>query len=194
MRNQLQTYFLPDDESALSHGLRSLSPSIFFIDHDEARKEKVKVHKDLNACTSGYAYIWDAETDDDTDALAKWNEIVRLKRGGGVMMQFLRSRIKTEELVTGDKVSLLLSGSVAMMGIGTEKQKDLKVCVYLIVSRIATAELYPVSPTTREPLGPKQLGSRVGFHAVEWCNDSTHLLRDTGNKLLYGLPNTRNAK
>ncbi len=110
------------------------------------------------------------------------------------MMQYLRSRIKTEELVTGEEVSLLLSGRVAMMGNGTEKQKDLKVRVYKIVSSIAIAELYPVSPTTRETLGPKQVDSRVGLHAVEWCNDSRHLLRNAGNTLLYGLPSKKKSK
>jgi hypothetical protein len=194
MRNQLETYFLPADESALSHGLRNLSQTIFFVDHDEAGSENFEVHSDLNACASGFAYIWDAETEDVTVALAKWNELVRLKSGDGVLMQFLRSRVIPEELVTGDTVSLLLSGRVAMMGVGTKKQKDLKTRVYKVLSSIATAEVFPVSPTTREFLGPKQMGSRVGFYAIEWCNDSTHLLRHSGNTLLFGLPSALKAK
>jgi hypothetical protein len=194
MRNQLETYFLPDDESALSHGLRDLSPTVFFVDHDEAKSDNSKVYSNLNVCASGFAYIWDAETDNTTIALEKWNELVRRKSGGGVLMQFLRSRIKTAELVTGETVTILLSGSVAMMGIGTEKQKNFKTRVYRILSSIASADIFPVSPTTREILGPKQLGARVGLHAVEWCNDSTHLLRHAGNTLLFGLPSAVKAK
>lgn len=188
MRNQLETYFLPDDESDLSRALRNHSPAIFFIDHDEARLGNPKVHTDLNACASGFAYIWDAETEDVSIALTKWDELVRLKCGGGEMMQFLRSQIRTDELVTGETVSLLLSGRIAMMGVGTEKQKDLKNLVYTILSSVTTADVLSVSPTTRKPLGPRQVGARIGRHAVEWCNDGRHLLRHAGNKLLYGLP------
>ena len=194
MRNQLQTYFLANDESKLSKVLRQLSQSIFFVDHDEARSANVKLHSDLNACGSGFAYIWDAETNDATIAMAKWNELVRIKTGGGALVQFLRSRIVTEELVNGTNVNLLLSGRVAMMGSGTEKQKNLKSRVYKAVSGIATSEIFPVSPTTREMLGPKQQGSRVGFHAVQWCEDPTHLLRHAATKLLYGLPVAEKAK
>lgn len=194
MRNQLQTYFLPDDESALSHSLRNLSPTIFFVDHDEAESDDVGIYSDLNACASGFAYIWDSETDDATVAVQKWKELVRQKSGGGVLMQFLRSRIEMEELPTGGRVTTMLSGRVAMMGIGTEQQKNLKTRVYRVLSNIATAEVFPVSPTTREPLGPKQIGSRVGLNAVDWCNDQSHLLRHVRNPILYGLPTVQKAK
>lgn len=193
MRNQLQTYLLPGDESALSFGLRNLSPTIFFIDHDEARAESVKVHTDLNACGSGFAYIWDAETEDASVALAQWNELARLK-SGGALMQFLSSRMKLEELVNGEAVSVLLSGRVALMGSGNDGQKDLKARVNKVLKSISTADVFPVSPTTREHLGARQVGSRVGLHAVEWCDDSKNLLRHAGNNLLYGLPSDKKAK
>lgn len=194
MRNQLQTYLLPDDESALSLALRKVSPTLVFIDHDEAAAGNAKVHSDLNACASGYAYIWDAETEDSIIALAKWNELVRRKSGRGALVQFLRSRIRTDELVTGETVTLLLSGRVAMMGSGIEEQKSLKTLVYKTLSSLATADVFPVSPTTREPIGLKQAGSRVGFHAVAWCKDSSHLLRHSANSLLYGLPMVQRGK
>ena len=194
MRNQLVTYFLPDDESALSHGLRSLSPTIFFVDHDEARAGNATLYSSLIACGSGFAYIWDAETNDVTAAMAKWIELVRLKNGDGALVQFLRSRFTAEERVNGEAVDLLLSGRVAMMGSGTEKQKGLKKLVYKAVSRISTADVFPVSPTNRERLGAKQLGSRVGYCAVEWCNDPSHLLRNVSTKVLYGLPAAQKTK
>lgn len=188
MRNQLQTYFLPDDEAALSSSLRDLSPSIFFIDHDDAESPSVELHSDLTACTSGFAYIWDAETDDPALAYSKWNDLVRVKSGDSAMMQFLRSRLTSERIANGDAVGLLSSGRVGMMGRGSAKQRDLKSRVYKVVSKIATAEIFTASTTTREIIGPKQLGSRVGFHAVQWCKNQSHLLRHAGNKRLYGLP------
>ncbi len=183
MRNQLQTYLLPADESALSQRLRADSPTIFLVDHDEAPANNVVVYNELNACVSGFAYIWEVETDDASRALSTWNEGVRRKSGAGPLMQFLRSRIKTVELVTGEAVSLLISGRVAMMERGTVEEKDMRNRVYEVLSSIATPNVYPVDPTTREPIGLKQAGSRVGFHAAHWCSDSKHLLRHVGNPL-----------
>jgi len=188
MRNQLQTYFLPDDESALSAELRNLSPTIFFVDRGEAESSSVGIHTDLSACGSGFAYIWDAETTDAATAQTRWQELVRIKSGDDALAQFLRSRIAADELVNGETVDLLLSGRVAVMGRGTEKQKDLKTRVYGAVSKISTADVFPVSPTTRELLGPKVLGSRVGRHAAAWCKDPSHLLRPAGTNLPYSLP------
>lgn len=194
MRNQLQTYFLPDDESALSDKLRQLSRSVFFVDHDAARSAEVELHLSINACRSGFAYIWDAETVDTAIAMQRWNEIVLLNRNNGSLVQFLRSRVSTEELVDGKSVELLLSGRVAMMGESTERQKNLKSLVYKAISSIATAEVFSVSPATREVVGPKQLGARVGFHAAQWCSDPLHLLRHAGTRIGYGLPALCKAK
>ncbi|MFK7821029.1 MAG: hypothetical protein AB8G99_20100 [Planctomycetaceae bacterium] len=177
MRNQLQTCLLPDDESALSLGLRSRFETIFFVDHREAQLENVTLYSDLNACHSGFAYIWDAETTDISGAVEKWNGLVREKSGDGAIVQFLRSRMATEQLVDGQMVSLLLSGRVAMMGTGTSEQKALKSNVYEVLSGIATAQIYPVSPTTRKLIGQKRPGSRVGVHAVKWSEEPSHLLR-----------------
>lgn len=194
MRNQLQTYFLSDDESALSQSLRNSSQTLFFVDHDKAVSENVELHVDLTECQSGFAYIWDAETNDTTIAQANWSELVRLKSGDAAMAQFLRSRLTTDELVNGETVNLLLSGRIAMMGTGTEKQEALKTRLCKAVGNNATAEIFPVTPTTRERLGPKQLGARVGFHAVQWCEDPRNILRHAGTKLLYGLPSAHKAK
>lgn len=194
MRNQIQTYFLSDDEAALSQSLRNCSQTFFFVDHDKAGSENFELHVDLTECQSGFAYIWDAGTNDSTIARANWSELVRLKSGDAAMAQFLRSRLTTDELVNGDRVNLLLSGCIAMMGTGTEKQVALKTRVYKAVANIATAEVFSVSPTTRERFGPKQLGSRVGFHAVQWCEHPMNILRHAGTKLLYGLPSAQKAK
>ncbi len=194
MRNQLQTYFLPDDEAALSQCLRNCSQTFFFVDHERAGSENVELHVDLTECQSGFAYIWDAETNDSTIAQENWSKLVRLKSGDAAMAQFLRSRLTTDELVNGRTVNLLLSGRIAMMGADSERQVALKTRVYRAVSNIATAEVFPVSPTTRERLGPKQLGSRIGFHAVQWCEDPMNILRHMGSQTLYGLPSAHKAK
>ncbi len=188
MRNQLQTYYLPEDEKALSVKLRQLASSIFFIDHDEAESSDVRVHSELGARKSRFAYIFDAETSDSAIATARWKELVRTKTGDNALAQFLPSRLTTERLDDGKNVELLLSGRVAIMGSGTPKQQAFKKIVYKAVSQMSTPEIFPVSPTTREFLGPKQLGSRVGYHALEWCKDDSHLLRHVATRLLYGLP------
>jgi hypothetical protein len=190
MRNQLATYLLPEDELRLSKVLREVAPSIFFIDGDDAGSRHVNLHTDLNECESGFAYIWDSGDSDSDVAVERWKQQIATKTEEIALCQFLRSRMTGEELVNGAKVDLLLSGRVAMMGRGSDQQQHLKAIVYKAVSRISTPDIFPVSPTTREILGPKQLGARGGHHAIEWCNDTCHLLRHVGTKLLYALPKT----
>jgi hypothetical protein len=189
MRNQLETWLLPDDEEALSLSIRSHLPTVFFIDHDDAGTPDVVARIRLQDCGSGVAYIWDAGTDQPERATESWQHVVHQKSVGAVV-QFLRSRLAAEELVNGASAILLLSGRVAtcFTGKGTQEQITLKNIAYGALDSVSTSEVVPVSPTTRDVLGRKCPGVRVGRYATEWCQQSGHLLRHVATKQLYCLP------
>jgi hypothetical protein len=190
MRNQLQTFLLREDESALSRELRSVLPAAFFVDQGEALLEVPTLHTDLSEIESRFIYIWSAPSSDIDHARKAWRRLVAEKSGGAALVQYLPSRMVVEELVNGASANVLLSGSVAGMfrGTGTDDQRHLKKRTYQALSHVATSHLVHVSPTTREPLGSKLPGFRVGKHAAEWCRQSTNLLRAKANALLYALP------
>jgi hypothetical protein len=189
MRNQLQTFFVDADEDALARRLRSTNPRLFFVDHHEAAAPDARVRTELLSCRSGFAYIWNAATEDVELASESWRTRVAQK-SGDAFVQFLRSRWATEELVDGTIAHLLLSGRVAACyaGNGTEEQKNLKKLVYAAVNRISSADVLQVAPTTRKALGGKHPGFRVGKHAIDWSRTPPNILRHADTKTFYCLP------
>lgn len=136
MRNQLQTFLLREDEWALSRELRSVLPTLFFVDQDEALLEVPALHTDLSEIESRFIYIWYAPSTDIDDAWEAWRRLVAEKFGRAALVQYLPSRMIVDELVNGASANVLLSGSVAAMfrGTGTDEQRHLKKRVYQALS------------------------------------------------------------
>ena len=186
MKNQLTTFLVSRDEDSLSHYLRELCPSVAFVDYEQVALPEPVICESLIQCPSGLAWIWASGTNSTAERTELWTTGVANQQMGP-MVQFHRSRQVSETLVNGTTVDLLLSGRVAITP-QNDAQKRLKKNVNDALSRLATSSVYPVSPTTREQIGTKCPGIRVGHDTETWCTLESRLLRHSGMKTLYCLP------
>jgi hypothetical protein len=186
VKNQLQTFLTANDEDTFSQRLRDLSPTVAFVDYDQASLAEPTTCTSLLQCPSGLAWIWASGTESADDRTELWITGVASK-SIGPLVQFQRSRLETETLVDGSAANLLLSGRVAIAP-RNDAETQHKKHVYEALNRLATSSVYPVSPTTRERIGEKCPGFRVGRDAEAWSAVESHLLRHAATKTLYCLP------
>ena len=188
MRNQLQTFLLPEDEQAFSTQLRRADPTLYFIDERQAGLESVGVHTSLLDCDSGFAWVWRSGSEDPTESSSLWRVQVRAQ-SVTAMMQFLRSRSVETKLVSGQTVQTIRGGRLAacFTGKGTHAQQNLKKIAYQAIDAVTTRLVIQVNPVRRQALD-KSPGLRVGEHAARWCRSEDHILIDSGTKDLYYLP------
>lgn len=179
MKKRVEVLLTKDDEENFSKEIRAVFPYVAFIDHMRWPTTTPPSRASITDCESKFVYIWNRQL--FPTILGKPRE-----HGGfygpqsGIVIQFIRSQIKSNELLSGT------------MGVGFDKtdvaMKSFVEDVWKILKKLTPKKVVQVDPETREVLF-RRSDIRLGNDAYRWCKeDDARFLRFCNSPFIYMKP------
>jgi hypothetical protein len=175
----VELLFTPEDEHDFSRQIRNVFPGVVFIDNVYWPTEIPPSRVSIPECESKFVYIWNRQIFPNILGMTRTH-------GGfydpqsGIVIQFIRSQIKGNELLSGT------------MGVGFDKtdfaMRTFVEGVWKIFKKLTPKKIVQVDPGTREVLFPRT-DIRLGIDAYRWCKeDDARYLRFCNSDLIYMRP------